>query len=162
MLPSPPHRRAWREGHVECGGCGSRQCSCARRPPNRPARVVRPKEVKRDDSNVLTRCNTCASQVLLMEEKEGSKRRDRRDGGRGAEELIGRYKKKKEVREGKERRYIGDVQRRERKDTFNLPAFLSSPLSLLSLHCDSSRNSALTSAAVGISLKWRTQVRLGM
>ena len=42
--------------------------------------------------------------------------------------------------------------RGERGVTLNLPAFLSWPLSLLLLPCDSSPNSALTSAAVGILL----------
>ena len=41
-------------------------------------------------SNELTHAKPVLSQVLLMREKERSKRRDRR-----AEELIGRYKKKR-------------------------------------------------------------------
>ena len=63
---------------------------------------VRPKEAKRDDSSTFhSRTNSrtakpVLSQILLMREKERSKRRDWRAGeGEGrAEEFIGRYKKK--------------------------------------------------------------------
>ena len=69
MLPSPPHTHA-RGG----GGHGGRSVLGV----GGEAGVVRQKEATRDDSNELTRCNTC-----VESSSSNRRKRDRRDWGGG-------------------------------------------------------------------------------